>query len=131
MEIPTVCQYCAGIVRLVPAETVYDECTDRLGKKGEMLYQCQNCGARVGCHKGTTQPLGSLANEMLRNKRVQAHRAFDGLWKRRGMTRPDAYRWLAKEMNLPMKTAHIGGFDMAQCKKVLDLCREERQKEAA
>ena len=114
MEISTICRYCGSVIRLVPAETVYDEYTERLGKKGEMIYQCQNCGARVGCHKGTNRPFGKVANEMLRCKRVQAHRAFDSLWKQRGMKRRNAYRWLAKEMGLPMNAAHIGGFEMDQ-----------------
>ena len=92
-----------------------------------MIYQCQNCGARVGCHKGTNRPFGKVANEMLRCKRVQAHRAFDSLWKQRGMKRRNAYRWLAKEMGLPMNAAHIGGFEMDQCQKVIDLCRNKKE----
>ena len=127
MEISTICRYCGGVIRLVSAETVYDEHTERRGKKGEMIYQCQNCGARVGCHKGTNRPLGKVANEMLRCKRVQAHRSFDRLWKRRGMERRNAYRWLAKEMDLSMGAAHIGGFEMDQCQRVIDLCRNEKE----
>ena len=127
MEIPTICHYCGGVIRLVPAETVYDEYTERRGKKGEMIYQCQNCGARVGCHKGTDRPLGKIANEMLRCKRVQAHRAFDSLWMRQGMKRKDAYRWLARKMGLSVKATHIGGFEMAQCQRVIDLCRNGKE----
>ena len=33
--------------------------------KNEWFYQCQNCNARVGCHRGTTRPLGNVANEVL------------------------------------------------------------------
>lgn len=70
MEIPHICRYCGGIVRLVPAESVYGDSAVRLGLKGEKLYQCQNCNARVGCHRGTVRPLGDLANEVLRLKRL-------------------------------------------------------------
>lgn len=73
METPHICRYCGGIVRLVPAENVYGDSAVRLALKGEKLYQCQNCNARVGCHKGTVRPLGDLANEVLRLKRIETH----------------------------------------------------------
>ena len=66
MKKPTICRYCGGIIRLVPAADVYGSSTERLGMQNEYLYQCQNCNARVGCHKGTTRPLGDVANEILR-----------------------------------------------------------------
>ena len=71
MKKPTICRYCGGIIRLVPAADVYGSSTERLGMQNEYLYQCQNCNARVGCHKGTTRPLGDVANEILRLKRTQ------------------------------------------------------------
>lgn len=123
MEIPHICRYCGGIVRLVPAESVYGDSAVRLGLKGEKLYQCQNCNARVGCHRGTIRPLGDLANEVLRLKRIETHQVFDAYWTERGMSRTQAYRWLAKKMHLPERKAHIGGFEMHQCQKLIDLCR--------
>ena len=66
MKKPTICRYCGGIIRLVPAADVYGSSTERLGMQNEYLYQCQNCNARVGCHKGTTRPLGDVANEILK-----------------------------------------------------------------
>ena len=123
MEIPHICRYCGGIVRLVPAESVYGDSAVRLGLKSEKLYQCQNCNARVGCHKGTVRPLGDLANEVLRLKRIETHQVFDAYWTERGMSRTQAYRWLAKKMHLPERKAHIGGFEMHQCQKLIDLCR--------
>ena len=92
MEIPHICRYCGGIVRLVPAESVYGDSAVRLGLKGEKLYQCQNCNARVGCHRGTIRPLGDLANEVLRLKRIETHQVFDTYWTERGMSRTQAYR---------------------------------------
>ena len=123
MEIPHICRYCGGIVRLVPAGSVYGDSAVRLGLKGEKLYQCQNCNARVGCHRGTIRPLGDLANEVLRLKRIETHQVFDAYWTERGMSRTQAYRWLAKKMHLPERKAHIGGFEMHQCQKLIDLCR--------
>ena len=66
MKISTICRYCGGVVRLVPARKIYGASTDRLGLTDENIYLCQNCNARVGCHKGTNSPLGNVANEVLR-----------------------------------------------------------------
>ena len=131
MEIPHICRYCGGIVRLVPAESVYGDSAVRLGLKGEKLYQCQNCNARVGCHPGSTRPLGNLANEALRMKRMETHHVFDSFWKERGMSRTQAYKWMAKKLRLSEELAHIGGFEMDRCQRLIDLCEKERNKEAA
>ena len=131
MEKPKICRYCGGTIRLVPASNIYGEAAaKRQGLEKERIYQCQNCNARVGCHRGTSRPLGNVANETLRLKRMETHRVFDGSWKRRGMTRSQGYRWLATELGLPTSLTHIGGFEMEQCQKVIDLC-EKAEKEAA
>lgn len=132
MKAPEICRYCGGIVKLVPASAIYGEpAAVRLGLQNEYIYQCQNCNARVGCHKGTNRALGNVANEALRLKRIETHRVFDGFWKRRKMSRTRAYHWLAEKMNLPAGKAHIGGFEMDQCQQVIDLCAEEENREAA
>ena len=131
LKFPTICRYCGGVIRSVPAETVYGASTNRLGMKNERIYQCQNCNARVGCHKGTNRPLGNVANEVLRLKRIETHQVFDSLWKQRHMSRTAAYKWLAKQMGLSEGTAHIGGFEMDQCQKAIWICERENQKEAA
>lgn len=33
MKIPTICRYCGGVIRLVPARKIYGASTDRLGLK--------------------------------------------------------------------------------------------------
>ena len=131
MKTPKICRYCGGVIRLVPAEQVYGTSTARLGLAGEKLYQCQNCNARVGCHKGTTRPLGNVANEALRLKRIETHRIFDDYWRKQQMTRTGAYRWLSQRMRIPAKQTHIGGFEMDQCQEVISLCGTEPEQEAA
>ena len=84
-----------------------------------------------GCHKGTTRPLGNLANETLRLKRKETHQVFDSFWKERGMTRTQAYHWMAKKLRLSEQLAHIGGFEMDRCQRLIDLCEKERNKETA
>ena len=92
LEIPTICRYCGGAVRLVSASKVYGPAAAaRLGIERQSFYQCQNCNARVGCHPGSTRPLGNLANEALRMKRMETHHVFDSFWKERGMSRTQAY----------------------------------------
>ena len=131
MEIPEICRYCGGIVRLVPARMIYGaEAAKRLKLEREMIYQCQNCNARVGCHKGTTRPLGNLANETLRLKRMETHQVYDAFWKRSGMTRTQAYKWLAEQMNLTEDRAHIGSFEMYQCQMVIELCKKNSEEAA-
>lgn len=125
-----ICRYCGGVIRLVPARSIYGASTERLSMDGEYIYQCQNCNARVGCHKGTARPLGNVANEVLRLKRRETHQVFDHFWQENGMTRTQAYKWLAGRMNLLEKNAHIGGFEMDQCQQVIDLCEKEWNKEA-
>lgn len=44
-----------------------------------VFYSCAPCQARVGCHPGTTRPLGNLANAELRAARIEAHTQFDKL----------------------------------------------------
>lgn len=128
LKIPTICRYCGGVIRLVPAGSVYGASTERLGMRGEVLYQCQNCSARVGCHKGTTRPLGDVSNEILRLKRIEAHQVFDSFWKRKHMSRTQGYRWLAQKLRLPESETHIGGFEIDTCQQVIDLCRTEETK---
>ena len=124
------CHYCGGPIRLVPAEIVYGASTERLGLAGEKLYQCQNCNARVGCHRGTTRPLGSVANEMLRLKRKETHEVFDGWWKEHHMSRTQAYKLLAHKLGIFSDQAHIGSFDMDQCQRVINLCRSNEMEAA-
>ena len=130
MKIPTICRYCGGVIRLMPARKIYGASTDRLGLASENIYLCQNCNARVGCHKGTNRPLGNVANEVLRLKRRETHQVFDQYWQSSGLSRTKAYKWLAGQMNLPEKNAHIGGFEMDQCQQVIDLCEKELNREA-
>ena len=128
MEIPTICRYCGGAVRLVSASKVYGPAAAaRLGIERQSFYQ--NCNARVGCHPGSTRPLGNLANEALRMKRMETHHVFDSFWKERGMSRTQAYKWMAKKMRLSEELAHIGGFEIDRCQKLIKLCEKERNKE--
>ena len=131
MRVSEICRYCGGVIRLVPAEKVYQAATERLKQQRQWIYQCQNCNARVGCHRDSKRPLGNVANEVLRLKRRETHQVFDQYWQSSGLSRTKAYKWLAGQMNLPEKNAHIGGFEMEQCQRLISLCHHTGDKEAA
>lgn len=76
--------------------------------------------------------MGTLANTVLKLKRQEAHRVFDAIWKTEGLTRSDAYEWLAGQMNLPKHRTHIAYFNVAQCDEVIRICRDNGdEREAA
>ena len=118
IPIPKKCRYCGNNVVLTSNAEIY-------GKEygNGKCYLCRNCKAFVGVHTGTEIPLGTLANNELREERKKAHYKFDKLWKKptRIMTRCNAYKWLAKEMGIDIKNTHIALFEIEQCKKVIEL----------
>ena len=125
MKRPKICRYCGGIIRLVPASTIYGASAERLGMTDEKFYQFQTSNPRFGVHTGPPRPLGNVANEVLRLKRMETHRVFDAFWCSRAMSRTQAYQWLARKMELPESEAHIGGFEMEQCQRLIQLCRRD------
>ena len=68
-------------------------------------------------------------DEALRMKRMETHQVFDSFWKERGMSRTQGYKWMAKKLRLSEELAHIGGFEMDRCQKLIRLCEKERNKE--
>lgn len=69
------CPYCGNPSRLVDSIEVYGN------RSYGMMYLCKCVPgwAYVGCHKGTTVPLGRLADAELRAAKRAAHAAFDPL----------------------------------------------------
>jgi hypothetical protein len=125
------CPDCGGIAGLASSKEVYG------GRDYGPIYLCRPCRAYVGCHKGTTKPLGRLADAELREWKKRAHAAFDPVWQehwqrenagsagyKKGMARDGRYRRLAELMGLSREECHIGMFDVEQCKEVVRLCRE-------
>jgi len=88
---------------LVTGVDIYPHRSDLLGKS---FYRCE-CGAYVGCHPGTTSPLGSCAGANTRSARSRAHAALDPLWKSGKMTRRQAYAALAAGLGIHPKRCHI------------------------
>lgn len=123
---PPTCPYCGKQAEFWAHSRLFYQGVDH-----GPLWACPGrCEAWVGCHEGTKKPLGRLANKELRQWKVKAHAAFDPLWKRKmqrdGVSKKEArgaaYAWLAGQMGLPPEQVHIGMFDVAQCRKVVEIC---------
>lgn len=126
-KIEPICIECGRLAVLTPASVVYPHRSDLHGRS---LFVCA-CGARVGCHPGTTEPLGLPAGPETSRARDKAHRAFDPLWKRKaekagasyGPARRRAYGWLARELGIDPGRCHISWFDRPTCERVVAICQ--------
>lgn len=115
------CQHCGAPADLVTGKTVYPHREDLYAKP---FWYCAPCSAWVGCHPGTTNPLGRPSNYYLRRAKSAAHAAFDPLWRQGTMRRKDAYLWLSIQLGIPWNQTHIGEFDEATCRLVVEKCME-------
>lgn len=94
---------------------------------GKMHYCCEGypvCVSTMGAHPDGT-PLGTPAPQETRRLRIQAHRAFDDLWKgpKKRIGRKAAYRHLQGLMGMTNDEAHIGNFDAEQCQRLIGLLK--------
>lgn len=123
------CAYCNKPAELVGGEEIYPHRPDLYQKK---FWRCRPCKAYVGCHKPNvgygdgTRPLGRLANAELRAAKSAAHAAFDPVWQNGFVRRGSAYAWLADKLGIQPKQCHIGEFDVEQCKRVVQIVKENR-----
>lgn len=118
------CPYCGSDTTLCDSSRVY------FGKSYGMIYLCNNypkCDAYVGVHRGTTRPLGRLANKELRELKMKVHSLFDKLWMNRGMKRSEAYALLAGLMGLKKRKCHIALFDNDMCKKAYEVLKKSKK----
>jgi hypothetical protein len=101
------CRYCQQPARLLKCgDTGYPYRRDY-----GSTWTCVPCQAWVGCHPGTEKSLGGLANSELRAAKMDAHAAFDPLWRRKmerdgcsqSKARKAGYRWLAEQLDNPAR----------------------------
>lgn len=121
-----ICQYCGNPAVYESSAVIYG------GRDYGMIYRCAPCNAYVGVHKGTTTPLGTLANAALREDRKLAHYMFDPAWQdlikesttptERSIIRKAAYQVLADELGISVEKCHIAMFDSDQCARVAEIC---------
>jgi len=112
----TPCRYCGGAVKLVQGDDHYTRRKDLAVRK---VWVCRGCGASVGCGKGNSQPLGTLADANLRHLRAQAHAVFDRIWQSGCGTRDNSYRWLAARLGKHPDDTHLALFEAEDCVQVI------------
>ena len=121
-----VCPYCQQKAELVTGDVIYPHRPDLHQLQ---FWQCVPCMAYVGCHRGTTRPLGRLADAELRQAKQDAHAAFDELWKQitpaGTFDRSGAYKWLARQLGIEVRQCHIGMFDVETCRRVVAICTKQ------
>lgn len=118
---PTICRYagCGGDVRIVNHAAIYH---GRTYGDWPWVYRCEGCGARVGMHPFTNLPLGTLADDALRDVRNACKKPFEALWRDGGMGRSAAYRWLGAAMGKSVAECHFGLFEADECERARTLC---------
>lgn len=110
------CPYCNTQLQQATGQQVYPGRKDLFKK---ILWVCEPCDARVGCHPGTDKPLGFAANAKLRRLRNETHRVFDVIWKDGSKTRKEAYAWLREAFG---EEVHIATSDAKRCREIINLC---------
>lgn len=127
--IPKICDFCGSRVILASNKVIY-------GREygNGLCYVCTNpkCLAHVGVHTDTVYPLGRLADKEMRILKMECHALFDPLWNQgaqnsRGRRRKAAYRWLAKEMKIPVRQCHFGWFKKEQLLKAKCILQRKRR----
>ncbi len=105
------------------------ECPECIGgdlilrdSKYGLFYGCEHfpaCRGKHGAHKETGEPFGKPADKETREWRIRAHSSFDKLWKSGKVKRKKAYSILSELMGMKEGKAHIGSFNIEQCKKLI------------
>ena len=124
--VPCACGECGAPAEIVGGDRIYPHRPDLAAKR---FYLC-GCGAYVGTHPGTCEPLGSPAHSGTRKARSEAHAHFDALYKEVGRRKPDGgsprkrgYKWLAEKMGMTPEECHIGMMNAAQAGRVVQICK--------
>lgn len=115
------CPYCNAETKLVTGDVIYPH---RIDLRDRQFYLCRPCDAYVGTHKGTTKPLGRLANAELRALKQEVHAVFDPLWRSGNRSRKEAYQWMAEQLGIPFSECHVGMMDVETCRRAIEVLRE-------
>jgi hypothetical protein len=79
-----------------------------------LFLQCIKCKNFVGVHKGTTNPLGVIANQEIKNMRKKIHAVLDPIWKSGKIKRNELYKQLSDFLGWKYHTANIKSMDQAK-----------------
>ena len=109
-----ICPYCGNRADLVNGQAIYPHRPDLNHKS---FYTCFPCDSYVGCHPGTTKPLGRLADAALRRAKQRVHAKLDPLWKSGQIKRSSVYARLADHLGITPQECHVGMFDLERCQQ--------------
>lgn len=87
------------------------------------FWLCRPCNAYVGCVKGSTYTLGTLAGPKLRMLRIKAHAAIDPIWKSAPFpkkARIDVYAWMCWKLDASQDEMHVGRAGEALCGWIIE-----------
>lgn len=107
---------CGGELALTDGREIYPHRPDLFTRR---FWICRPCMAYVGCHPGTTRPLGQPAGPALRQARIRAHAALDPLWQSGWMSRNDVYRELSGILGYEV---HVAQSNEQQCERIIEAC---------
>lgn len=133
------CGDCGGPSAIATVEFIYPNRRD-LWKRDDgstpWYWHCGACGAYCGAHRDTLKPFGTPGGPETRQARMDAHAAFDPLWRRKmvkeGISQTKArgkgYKWLAAQLGMDAKKCHIGEMSAPDARRVVEVCRNWRAK---
>ena len=78
------------------------------------FWVCDTDRAFVGCHKGSTTPLGFLATPEVKKWRKIIHGILDPLWQARRIKRGQAYAYISHRLGRTYHTAEIYSVEEAK-----------------
>lgn len=122
---PQICPFCGRSVKRVHSSQVF---YNNNGNNDGFYYVCSGwpiCSAYTKEDPILKKPTSTMADKKTRLKRQEAHYWFDQLHKGYGMTKSEAYEWLADELQIRRANCHIGLFDIKMCNKVISVVKEE------
>ena len=96
---------------IVQGSTVY---TSRPDLNHLKFWRCATCKNSIGCHKGTTKPLGVIANKELKQARIKIHSIIDPIWKSGKMSRKEVYQHITRNLGYVYHTGEISSLDEAR-----------------
>lgn len=115
---------CGSKTRLTTGREIYHG-RDDLADSPIWVCMAPQCDGRVGCHPGTTRPLGVPAAAPLRRARRILHdQKLDPLWqtapgddKAKHRARGHLYAFLAVELGINGKKMHTAELDLDGCRR--------------
>lgn len=83
-------------------------------------WKCPKCKATIGAHPNG-KPVGFVADKETRCERRKAHADIDCYMLIVGITMDQMYARIAELMEMSSVDAHIGKFNLAQCRRLREL----------